>query len=98
MMWCSIFEFSCSFAYSNRNVFGRNQKFNLSLERGQIDSVFRVNYTDPWIQGDNKRTSRTVMLQVILFIKCISFDVQFANPIVSSFVPEFSDTRNTSTW
>ncbi|KAK4286568.1 hypothetical protein QN277_003106 [Acacia crassicarpa] len=52
-----------SFAYSHRNVFGRNQKLNISLERGQIDSIFRINYTDPWIQGDDKRTSRTIMIQ-----------------------------------
>ncbi|BAF08106.1 Os02g0196300 [Oryza sativa Japonica Group] len=52
-----------SFAYSHRNVFGRNKKLNLSLERGQIDSIFRLNYTDPWIDGDNKRTSRTIMVQ-----------------------------------
>lgn len=52
-----------SFAYSHRNVFGKNQKLNISLERGQIDSIFRVNYTDPWIEGDDKRTSRTIMVQ-----------------------------------
>ncbi|KAH8522868.1 hypothetical protein H0E87_003495 [Populus deltoides] len=52
-----------SFAYSHRNVFGRNRKLNISLERGQIDSIFRVNYTDPWIEGDDKRTSRTIMVQ-----------------------------------
>ncbi|XP_065866611.1 outer envelope protein 80, chloroplastic [Euphorbia lathyris] len=52
-----------SFTYSHRNVFGRNQKLNISLERGQIDSIFRINYTDPWIQGDDKRTSRTIMVQ-----------------------------------
>lgn len=54
----------CSFAYSHRNVFGRNQKLNLSLERGQVDSIFRINYTDPWIEGDDKRTSRSIMIQV----------------------------------
>ncbi|GLT78787.1 hypothetical protein SLA2020_503120 [Shorea laevis] len=52
-----------SFAYSHRNVFGKNQKFNISLERGQIDSIFRINYTVPWIEGDDKRTSRTIMVQ-----------------------------------
>ncbi|KAK6925653.1 Bacterial surface antigen (D15) [Dillenia turbinata] len=52
-----------SFAYSHRNVFGRNQKFNISLERGQIDSIFRINYIDPWIQGDDKRTSRSITIQ-----------------------------------
>ncbi|KAK2371103.1 outer envelope protein 39, chloroplastic [Trifolium repens] len=52
-----------SFAYTNRNVFGRNQKLNVSLERGQVDLIVRANYTDPWIQGDDKRTSRTIMIQ-----------------------------------
>ncbi|KAF8396130.1 hypothetical protein HHK36_017742 [Tetracentron sinense] len=52
-----------SFAYSHRNVFGRSQKLNISLERGQIDSIFRINYTDPWIEGDDKRTSRSIMVQ-----------------------------------
>lgn len=53
-----------SFAYSHRNAFGRNQKLNVSLERGQVDSMFRINYTDPWIEGDDKRTSRSINIQV----------------------------------
>ncbi|XVE78865.1 hypothetical protein DITRI_Ditri14bG0012400 [Diplodiscus trichospermus] len=52
-----------SFAYSDRNLFGRNQKLNVSLERGQIDSTFRINYTDPWIERDDKRTTRTIIVQ-----------------------------------
>eukprot|EP00850_Spirogloea_muscicola_P010969 SM000066S20444 [mRNA] locus=s66:292568:297919:- [translate_table: standard] len=52
-----------SFAYSHRNAFGRNQKLNVSLEKGQSDSMFRLNYTDPWLEGDNKRTSRAINLQ-----------------------------------
>lgn len=52
-----------SFAYSHRNVFGRNQKLNISLERGQLDSSFKINYTDPWIEGDDKRTSRSITVQ-----------------------------------
>ncbi|XP_071712134.1 outer envelope protein 80, chloroplastic [Rutidosis leptorrhynchoides] len=52
-----------SLALYHRNLFGRNQKINLSLERGQIDSLFRLNYTDPWIEGDDKRTSKTIMIQ-----------------------------------
>ncbi|XP_024370540.1 outer envelope protein 80, chloroplastic [Physcomitrium patens] len=52
-----------SFAYSHRNAFGRNQKLNVSLERGQVDSMFRINYTDPWIEGDDKRTSRSINIQ-----------------------------------
>ncbi|XP_050941017.1 outer envelope protein 80, chloroplastic isoform X2 [Cucumis melo] len=52
-----------SLAYSHRNLFGRNQKLHVSLEKGQVDSTFRINYTDPWIEGDDKRTSRTIMVQ-----------------------------------
>ncbi|XP_057763886.1 outer envelope protein 80, chloroplastic [Salvia miltiorrhiza] len=52
-----------SIAIYHKNLFGRNQKINLSLERGQIDSIFRMNYTDPWIEGDDKRTSRAIMIQ-----------------------------------
>ncbi|KAI5056444.1 hypothetical protein GOP47_0028262 [Adiantum capillus-veneris] len=52
-----------SFAYSHRNVMGKNQKLNISLERGQVDSMFRINYTDPWIEGDDKRTSRSITVQ-----------------------------------
>jgi hypothetical protein len=62
-----------SFAYSHRNVFGRNQKFNVSLERGQYDSIFKINYTDPWIEGDDKRTSRSINIQ--------------ASPPLTSFPP-----------
>ncbi|XP_047076562.1 outer envelope protein 80, chloroplastic-like [Lolium rigidum] len=49
--------------YSHCNVFGRNKKLNLLLKGGQIDSLYHLSYTDPWIDGDNKRTSRTVMVQ-----------------------------------
>ncbi|KAI8526234.1 hypothetical protein RHMOL_Rhmol13G0292800 [Rhododendron molle] len=59
----TISGWKISFAYSHRNVFGRNQKLNVSLERGQIDSIFRINYTDPWIEGDDKRTLRSIMIQ-----------------------------------
>ncbi|KAK3013307.1 hypothetical protein RJ639_008227 [Escallonia herrerae] len=52
-----------SCAITRRNLFGRNQKVNLSIERGQIDSIYRINYTDPWIEGDDKRTSRSIMIQ-----------------------------------
>ncbi|KAL6203705.1 hypothetical protein ACLB2K_027404 [Fragaria x ananassa] len=52
-----------SFAYTHRNLFGRNQKLHVSLERGQIDSLFRINYSDSWISGDDMRTSRTIMVQ-----------------------------------
>lgn len=61
-----LYIFHCSFAYSHRNLFGRNQKLHISLERGQIDSIFRINYTDPWVAGDDKRTSRMIMVQVVM--------------------------------
>ena len=60
----SYLSLPSSFAYSHRNVRGRNQKLNISLERGQFDSIFRFNYTDPWIEGDDKRTSRSINVQV----------------------------------
>lgn len=74
--------FFCSFAYSHRNLFGRNQKFHVSLERGQIDSIFRINYTDPWIAGDDKRTSRTIMVQVIR-IFCPLTTITILSPLVN---------------
>ncbi|XP_071914444.1 outer envelope protein 80, chloroplastic-like isoform X2 [Coffea arabica] len=52
-----------SCAIYHKNLFGKNQKLNVSLERGQIDSIFRINYTDPWIEGDDTRTSRSIMIQ-----------------------------------
>ncbi|CAH9109731.1 unnamed protein product [Cuscuta europaea] len=53
----------CCLSIYHKNLFGRNQKLNLSLERGQIDSIYRINYTDPWVEGDDKRTSRSIMVQ-----------------------------------
>lgn len=28
-----------------------------------MDSLFRINHTDPWVGGDPSRTSRTISLQ-----------------------------------
>ena len=52
---------SCS--YSQRNLFGLNQKFSASVEMGTTDSLFRIYHTDPWVRGDPSRTSRTISLQ-----------------------------------
>ena len=52
---------SCS--YSQRNLFGLNQKFSASMEMGTADSLFRIHHTDPWILGDPYRTSRTISVQ-----------------------------------
>lgn len=51
-----------SFAYSQRNLFNRNQKLTASVQMGQMDSLFRVSHTDPWVGGDAYRTSRTCSL------------------------------------
>ena len=38
----------------------------------QVDSLFRVNHTDPWVKGDPYRTSRTISLQVAPPLTCAS--------------------------
>lgn len=52
---------SCS--YSQKNLFGLNQKLIASVEMGQVDSLFRINYVDPWVRSDPHRTSRSITLQ-----------------------------------
>lgn len=52
-----------SCAYSQRNLFGRNQKLTASIEIGQADSLFRINHSDPWVGGDQHRTGRNIYLQ-----------------------------------
>ncbi|CAI9106536.1 OLC1v1005718C1 [Oldenlandia corymbosa var. corymbosa] len=52
-----------SFTIHHNNLFGKNQKLNLSLERGKIDSIFKINHADPWIEGDDKRTLRSIIIQ-----------------------------------
>lgn len=52
-----------SMAYSQRNLFGLNQKLTASVEIGQVDSLYRLVHTDPWVGGDAYRTSRTVSVQ-----------------------------------
>merc|ERR1719375_852306 len=52
-----------SFAYSQRNLFGLNQKLSASMEVGQADSLFRINHSDPWVGGDKHRTGRNIYLQ-----------------------------------
>lgn len=51
-----------SFSYSQRNLFGVNQKLSALIEMGQVDSVFRISHTDPWLVGSPHRTSRTIQL------------------------------------
>ncbi|KAL0365982.1 UNVERIFIED_CONTAM: Outer envelope protein 80, chloroplastic [Sesamum radiatum] len=50
-------------AICHKNLFGRNKQLHMSLESREIDSKFRMKYTDPWIEGGDKRTSRTIMIE-----------------------------------
>lgn len=49
-----------NFTYSQRNLLGLNQKLSALVELGQADSLFRLQWVDPWIMGDPNRTSRTL--------------------------------------
>ena len=52
-----------SASFSQRNLFGLGQKLAATLEVGQVDKLFRINHSDPWILGDPFRTSRVCSLQ-----------------------------------
>ena len=52
-----------SASFSQRNVFGSGQKLTATAEVGQVDKLFRLHHTDPWVGGDAARTSRTISLQ-----------------------------------
>eukprot|EP00899_Mesostigma_viride_P019528 jgi/Mesvir1/27577/Mv07321-RA.2 len=49
--------------YSHKNLNGVNQKLLVALEKGHLDSTFRINFTDPWVGDDAYRTQRTIYLQ-----------------------------------
>ncbi|PNW78727.1 hypothetical protein CHLRE_09g388097v5 [Chlamydomonas reinhardtii] len=51
-----------SFSYNERNLFGLNQRLSVSAEIGQVDKLFRLQHTDPWVNSDPHRTSRTVQV------------------------------------
>ena len=59
-----------NFTYNQRNLFGLNQRLSALVELGQADSLFRLQWQDPWIRGDDKRTSRTVSLMNNRYIIC----------------------------
>lgn len=52
-----------SCAYTQKNLFGLNQRLTASLELGQVDRLFRVSHVDPWVRSDPQRTSRALSLQ-----------------------------------
>lgn len=45
-------------SYNQKNLFSLGQKLTASMEFGQIDKLFKLQHTDPWILGDRHRTSR----------------------------------------
>jgi outer membrane protein assembly factor BamA len=47
---------------SQRNLLGLNQKLSALVELGQSDSLFRLQWVDPWIRGDPNRTSMTLSM------------------------------------
>ncbi|MBK4731171.1 BamA/TamA family outer membrane protein [Oxynema sp. CENA135] len=47
-------------SYQEQNLLGRNLKLGAELQVGQRELLFDVNFTDPWIAGDENRTSYTV--------------------------------------
>ena len=52
-----------SVSFSQRNLFGLNQKLSASAEVGQIDKTFKLSHHDPWVRGDPHHTSRTISIQ-----------------------------------
>ncbi|MEW5298241.1 MAG: hypothetical protein WDW36_001386 [Sanguina aurantia] len=48
--------------YSERNLFGLNQKVAAQVELGAIDKLFKVQHTDPWVNSSPSRISRTATL------------------------------------
>lgn len=55
----SLPGFVCNVEYLEKNMFGLGQRLVSRMEVGQVDKLFKVEYTEPWIVGDKKRTSRT---------------------------------------
>ena len=56
-----------NFSFTEKNLFGLNQKLSAQAEIGQVEKMFRLVWTDPWLSwpealGDEHRTSRTVSL------------------------------------
>jgi outer membrane protein insertion porin family len=49
-------------SYQQQNLGGNNQKFGGELQIGQRETLFDLNFTDPWIANDPFRTSYTVSL------------------------------------
>ena len=46
-------------SYQQNNLNGRNQKLATEVQLGQLDFLYDLRFTDPWIAGDPYRTSYT---------------------------------------
>ncbi|NDJ15731.1 BamA/TamA family outer membrane protein [Myxacorys almedinensis A] len=51
-----------SVSFGQQNFGGNNQKLNAEVQIGQRDQQFDLSFTDPWIAGDEYRTSYTANL------------------------------------
>jgi outer membrane protein insertion porin family len=49
--------FFASVNFSNQNLGGNNQKFSAEAQVGARDTIFDLNFSDPWIATDPNRTS-----------------------------------------
>ncbi len=49
-------------SYQQQNLGGNNQKLGAEVQFGQRETLFDVNFSDPWIAGDPFRTSYNVNL------------------------------------
>lgn len=49
-------------SYSQKNLFRSGQRLLMMMEFGQIDKLFKIQHTDPWIMNDKHRTSRTTSM------------------------------------
>ena len=52
-----------SCAYTQKNLFGLNQKLAVSVELGSVEKLFRLSHVDPWVGGNPHRTARSIHIQ-----------------------------------
>ena len=64
-----------SFDYNQRNLFRQNHRLSAKLELSQMETLFRIQHTDPWIKNDPYRYSFTArhstqLIQVKMIASC----------------------------
>lgn len=55
---------SFSSAWSHSNLFGEGKRLRLEGEKGAGIFKVELDYLDPWLDGDNKRTGRRIQIRV----------------------------------